>query len=84
MGDVVDRVRTFLETDLRVSGARALAVDYPLIARGAIDSIEIMQVVAFLEEAFGIRIADTEVLPENIGSLKAMEAFVGRKLGAKG
>jgi acyl carrier protein len=80
--DVIERVRGFLGSQLRINAAASLAVDYPLVARGIVDSIEMMQIVTFLEQSFGIHVEDVEIVPENIGSLGAMDAFVRRKLEA--
>jgi acyl carrier protein len=38
-----------------------------------------LELIAFLEEAFGLRIADAEMTPENLDSIDAITAFVGRK-----
>lgn len=83
MNDVVPTLRQFLTSTLRVSAAADMAEDYPLVARGMVDSIELMQVVEFLEATWGISLADTEIVPENLGSLQAMAALVERKAGAR-
>ena len=48
---------------------------------GAIDSLGIVKLVAFLEQRFGVRIADDEVLPENFESVNAISDFVTSKTG---
>ena len=83
MSDVIDAVRQFMKTQLRVAESDTLATDYPLVQRGVLDSIEVMQVVTFLETTYGIRIDDVDVLPENLGSLASMEALVARKRDAR-
>jgi acyl carrier protein len=80
VGEVADNVRRFLITELRIPDGNLLAADYPLIKRGVLDSIELMQVVSFLESEYKIGILDTEIVPENLGSLDRMEALVRRKL----
>ncbi len=47
-----------------------------------LDSIELMQVVEFLERTYGIQIDDTDIVPANLGTLAAMSALVGRKQNA--
>jgi acyl carrier protein len=84
MTDVVPTLRHFLTSTLRVSAAAEMADDYPLVARGVVDSIELMQVVEFLEATWGVSLDDTEIVPENLGSLKAMAALVERKAVAGG
>lgn len=82
MSDVTTTIREFLATTLRVTTAHQLADDHPLVARGVLDSIEVMQVVEFLEATYGITVDETEIVPENLGSLTAMAALVERKAGA--
>jgi acyl carrier protein len=41
-----------------------------------------MELVLFLEEEFSIRIADNELVPENLDSINNITAFVTRKLSS--
>ncbi|HVT16737.1 MAG TPA: acyl carrier protein [Thermoanaerobaculia bacterium] len=79
---VIEEVRGFLAQELGIDGAQEIDPDLGLVQKGLIDSIELMQVVAFLETRFGIRIEDTEILPVNLRSLSAMAAFIEQKLSA--
>jgi acyl carrier protein len=47
---------------------------------GLIDSAGAVELVLFLEEAFGIAIHDEDMLPENFDCIGAIAAFVGRKV----
>jgi acyl carrier protein len=76
---VIDAIRRFLSQDLRIADAQTLAPDVPLVQKGVIDSIELMQVAAFVEKEFGITVDETEVVPSNFRSLSTMAAFVERK-----
>jgi len=49
---------------------------------GVIDSTGLLELVAFLEERFGISVADRELLPENLDSVANVSRFVARKLEA--
>lgn len=61
------------------SGRSDIADDDDLIDSGVIDSLGIFQLVAFLEETFGIAIGDEEITPENFGSVSAIERLVGSR-----
>jgi len=52
-----------------------------LIENGLIDSLGVFQLVAFLEETFGLRIGDEEILLQNFRTIDAIEAFVVKKRG---
>jgi acyl carrier protein len=60
-------------------GIPSIALDDDLLAGGIIDSLGVTQLVAFLEERFGIRVTDEELTPDNFRTLAAIEAFVGCK-----
>jgi acyl carrier protein len=45
------------------------------------DSTGFLELVGFLEETYGIEIADEDMTPENLDSLDGVAEFVARKLG---
>jgi acyl carrier protein len=49
------------------------------LRNGIIDSLGMLELIAFLEKQFGIKIADAELVPENLDSLAKVCAFVERK-----
>lgn len=49
-----------------------------LLELGIIDSTGVLELVGFLEETFGMTIADSDIVPENLDSIAAIAAFVGR------
>jgi acyl carrier protein len=53
--------------------------DDPLLESGLVDSMGILEIVAFLEKQFGISVTDEELTPENFQSLNSLSGFVGRK-----
>jgi acyl carrier protein len=77
---VAVQVRTFiLKNFLFTEDQSALADDQSLMQGGALDSTGILELINLVEEAFGIKVADEEMLPENFDSIKAIAAFVARK-----
>ena len=50
-----------------------------LIEEGIVDSMGIMEIVDFIEDEFDIRINESELVAENLGSVAQMSAFVARK-----
>lgn len=53
-----------------------------LIDAGIIDSTGVLELVGFLEDRYGIRIADHELLPENLDTIDNVIRFVGEKQSA--
>ncbi len=54
------------------------------LEHGIIDSTGVLELVSFLETRFGMKIADAELLPENLDSIDGVAAFVRRKAAAAG
>ncbi len=51
-----------------------------LLETGVLDSTGVLELIEFLEERFGISVADTETVPENLGSIANLTRYVGEKL----
>lgn len=47
---------------------------------GVIDSMNIMELVIFLEENLGIKVADEEIVPEHFDSIELLSEFIENKL----
>jgi acyl carrier protein len=58
---------------------QSLADDASFLENGIIDSTGVLELVCFLENTFGIEVADEEMLPENLDSIRAVSAYVSRK-----
>lgn len=51
-----------------------------LIGSGVIDSTGILELVAFLEETFGVEVLDDELVPDNLDSIERLATYTQRKL----
>lgn len=65
-------------------GAAAIDADTPLLSGGRLDSMGVLQLVGFLEETFGIEVADDDFTEENFATVGTLLAFVARRTGAPG
>ena len=61
-----------------------LTDDSSFLERGIIDSTGVIELIAFIEETFGIEVDDDEIVPENLDSLRNVERFVLAKLAMRG
>jgi acyl carrier protein len=78
-----DKVRDYIIENFLFGDAEPLADDgMSLLDEGIIDSVGVMELVAFLEQEFGVKVADEELVPENLDSVANLVAFVGRKRAA--
>ena len=79
--DIAQAVRGFIaENFLFRDEADAIANDASLLDAGIIDSTGVLELVSFLETTFGIEVADEDMLPENLDSIRAITGYVTRKL----
>ncbi|HET9607452.1 MAG TPA: acyl carrier protein [Nitrospira sp.] len=61
-------------------GAETLSDDASFLESGIVDSTGVLEIVMFLEQRFGIKVKDEELVPDNLDSIRNITAFVGRKL----
>jgi acyl carrier protein len=79
--DIEHQVRQFIEDNFLFREDHASLSDTEsLLDAGLIDSTGILELVAFLESQFGIRVADAEIVPDNLDTLKAIVAYVKGRL----
>lgn len=73
-------LRTFiLENYLFTDDQSALADADSFLEKGILDSTGIMEVIFFIEEQFGIKVEDEEMIPQNLDSIDYLAAFIERK-----
>lgn len=53
--------------------------DASFLEEGIVDSVGIMELVAFIEENMGLKVADQEIVPENFDSVTQLAAYIRRK-----
>jgi acyl carrier protein len=51
-----------------------------LIESGIIDSLAIQRLILFLEENFGVKIDDTELIPDNFENIQAISQMVNQRI----
>lgn len=56
--------------------------DDSLLRKGVFDSLGVMEVIGFVEETFGIAVAQEDVTEANFGTLNAIAAYVEASLKA--
>lgn len=73
-------LRRFLEENfLMGSRGPALEDSSSFLEHHVLDSTGFLELIAHLEETYGIKVADDEMLPENLDSLDALAVYLGRK-----
>ncbi len=74
-----DRIRKFLADRFLFDENAVIDPAQSLMKAGILDSTGAMELVLFLEDEFKIKVADNELVPENLDSIDRIAAYVSRK-----
>ena len=80
-----DKIRQYLAETLLIEfgdDASAVSEEANLFESGLIDSFGFVQLVAFLEKTFDIKISDEEVLSDSLSSFAKIRSFVEAKVAS--
>jgi acyl carrier protein len=73
-------IQQFIVAELvRGRGVTSIDRDESLLTSGIVDSQGVMDLVAFLEQRYGVSIDDSDLTPENFDNVASIEAFLERK-----
>jgi D-alanine--poly(phosphoribitol) ligase subunit 2 len=73
-----ERLKKFIFDELIYHEAPERFSDDDDLLEAGLDSMGIMRLIMFAEQAFGVTLPDTEIEPENVRSLNALEAWIGK------
>ena len=84
MSDAVQKkIRDFIvENFLFGDDSQPLPGNLSLMENDLVDSTGILELVGFLEEGFGLKVADADIVPANLDSIDRIAAFIERKKAA--
>ena len=74
-----DSIRGFVHQRFPMAVTAAIGDDESLLDSGIVDSLGILDMVAFLEETHGIEIGDDDLNPENFDSILSIAEFVASR-----
>jgi acyl carrier protein len=74
---VIERTRAYItENFLYMRRDFRLDDNDSLLGSGIIDSMGVMEVIAFIETEFGVEVGDEDVTEENLGTIRAISKYV--------
>ncbi len=77
------KIREFILDNFLFSDDQSLLNDTDsFLQKGILDSTGIMELIFFVENEFGIKVEDEEMVPENLDSVTNIVAFVSKKTEA--
>ena len=79
--DIDNIVFNYIKSNGYINGVDSVSEADSLLATGVIDSVGILELIAFVEKTFSIRVEDEEIIPDNLDSVSRIAAYIRRKNG---
>ena len=78
--DSKNTIRGFIKSNFLFGSENAkISDDDSFFETGIIDSTGMLELVSFVENEFGIEVADMDLIPENLDSVNKLAGFIDRK-----
>jgi acyl carrier protein len=78
--DIRGKLREFIKNNFLLGNDANLKDDDSFMNKGIVDSTGILEVVSFVEETFSIKVADEDLLPENLDSINNLLKYVTARI----
>ena len=78
--DNKQKIREFIFENFLLEPGATLQDDDSLLQLQIVDSTGFLELVNFLEDTFGVAVADEEMVPENLETVANIEKFIAHKL----
>jgi acyl carrier protein len=79
MQDTKPAVRQFLLDNFVMGGKVTIADDTSFMKAHILDSTGFIELIMFIEDTYGVKVNDDEMLPANFDSLNNIDGYVARK-----
>lgn len=73
---IVTKLANYIATEILKQPSRTIDPAEPLLTSGLIDSFHLVDLALFIEDNFGVRIADTELNASTFDNLNQLAAFI--------
>ena len=78
----VNQLREFIANNFLFSSEFSLDDKDSFMKAGILDSVGVLHLILFLEENYPIKLADDEIVAENLDSIHNLKKFLDQKLNA--
>ncbi len=80
-GDAIEScIREFMKENFLIEDPENLKGTDSLLEKGIMDSTGVLELVAFIESQFEIKIEDDELIPENLDTFSNIRKFIAAKM----
>jgi acyl carrier protein len=81
MKSTSEKIKNYIAQNILFSGnGYPYSDDASFLENGIVDSMNIMELVMFVEETFHLKVEDREIIPENFDSVEKLSLYVEKKL----
>lgn len=80
---IEQQIREFLTGNFIFDPKVQVGPDDSFMENGIVDSTGVLELIMWVEQNFGIKVDDAEVLPENFDSIRSLTDYAERKMSAK-
>jgi acyl carrier protein len=81
MSDVEQKIKTYIASNILFSdNGYPYPDDASFLDKGIVDSMNVLELVSFVEKQFGIAVEDQDLIPDNFDSVSRLAGYVRRKL----
>jgi len=79
--EITPQLSGYITTKILKQPKRVLKDDEPLISSGLIDSFSLVDLAAFVEDAFNVRLDDTELSRETFDTVEQLAGIIRQRKG---
>lgn len=80
MPEVEAAIRNYIAENILFTHVYPHADDTSFLNEGVIDSMNVLELVAFVEEHFHVSVKDEDIVPDNFDSVSRLAAFVRSRM----
>jgi len=81
---VREQLKHFVIENFLFGRENGLKDDDSFLDNGIIDSTGVLELITYIEETFGIRVQDADLVPDNLDSIEKVTQYVQRQLSSNG
>jgi acyl carrier protein len=83
METVKEQIRQYIAENILFSdNGIGLSDEESFLDAGIVDSVGVLELVAFVEDTFAIEVPDEEIVPDNFDSISRLATFIERRTPA--
>lgn len=79
MNEISATIRGYIVSTFLFGDGSRLADETSFMENGILDSTGMLELISFIEQEFGLSIDPSELVPDNLDSIRNVTAFIERK-----